>query len=893
MEKVTITLDGREVSGPKGVTVLELAQEAGINIPTLCHHSYLSPTGACRVCLVEEERSANLLVSCVTAIEPGMLINTQSSRVIERRKAIVELMLASHPDSCMVCDKGNRCELHRVASKLGIGVPSFDKIPQRATITDVNPFIVRDMSKCILCGRCVRADQELVVEGAIDFLGRGFGSRPSTVGGVPLEQSECSFCGTCVVTCPTGALAERGAMGVGTTSRVVTTTCPFCGCGCSIALEVKDGRIARARPGDGGPVNRGTLCVRGAYGYDFVHSTERLKTPLMRGTDGLEPVSWEEALETVSEGFRRIIREAGPQSLAVLGTPTGTNEENYLLQKFARCVLHTPNIDNGARLCGAATYAGLGGTAGYPGTVGTIDDIESAELILVIGAGLSASAPAVGYAVKRAVARKGARLILIDPRMTSLTRFAHLWLRQEPGTDVALLNGLASVIVSDGLLDKEFVGRKTVGFEELSRHLQRYSLEYVQQVTGVAAEDIRRAAHAYGSATRAVIIYGGGVTRSARGTDTVKALANLSLLTGNIERKGTGLYALQARNNAQGACDMGAMPELLPGYCSLADEPGRTKFERRWNLTLPTSAGLAAAEMMTEAAAGRVKAMYIVGENPVASFPDAASVEKALGRLELLVVQDIFLTDTAALATVVLPAASFAEKAGTFTNFEGRVQPVRKALPPLGESRPDWEIIMALADAMGSPLGLETLEDVQSEIEELVPFFQAAGGTERVGAPGVRDTAPWPGRRLYEQVFPSTFGRFSSVDYVPEEGRSEEYPLILVTGGQLFQFGTGSRTSRSPRLRRFAPDSYVEVSEVDAERLGIRDSEEVRVVSATGMVAAVARVTNAQPRGLLFAPSAFPDGRVNGLFPAILDSQSKTPALGHCAVRLERGHPYA
>ncbi len=881
MEKVTITLDGREVTGPRGMTILEIARESGVSIPTLCHHPYLDPTGACRVCLVEDERSGALVVSCVTAIEPGMLVNTRAPRVLERRKAIIELMLASHPDTCMVCDKGNRCDLHRIASDMGIGVLSFEKIPQYGAITDMNPFIVRDMSKCILCGRCVRADHELVVEGAIDYLGRGFGTRPATVGDLPLEQSDCTFCGTCVAMCPTGALTERGGQGVGTTSTVVSTTCPFCGCGCSVALEVRDGYIVRARPGDGSPVNRGTLCVRGAYGYDFVHSDDRLRTPLVRGADGLEPASWEEALQVACTELRRLKTDAGPDGIAVLGTPTGTNEENYLLQRFARCVLGTPNIDNGARLYEAPSYAGLGGTVGYPGTIGTVEDIECAEVILVIGAGLSASAPAVGYAVKRAVTRKGARLLLIDPRETALAKFAHLWLRPKPGTDIALLNGLSSVITAEGLLDMEFVARRTDGFDELSAHLQRYTPDYVESLTGVPAEDVRRVARAFGSAASAAIVYGGGVTRSVRGTDTVKALANLAMLTGNVERKGTGLYALQARNNAQGACDMGAMPELLPGYCSVADDESRVRFEREWGVRLPATSGLTAVEMIAEAAAGRIKGMYVVGENPVASFPDPAEVERGLAGLEFLLVQDIFLTETAAMATVVLPAASFAEKDGTFTNFEGRVQAVRKAFPPLGDSRPDWEIILALAAGMGSPLSVETLNDVQREIEGLVPFFQAAP------SPAGDDT-PWAARRLYEQLFPSTFGRFSPVDYEPGEGETEDYPLILITGGQLYQFGTGSRTSRSSGLRRFAPESYVEVATADAQRLEIANGEEVRVISATGTVDALAKVTDAQPSGMLFAPLAFPDGRVNGLFPAILDAQSKTPALGHCAVRLER-----
>ncbi len=893
MDKVTITLDGREVTGTSGMTILDIAREAGVDIPTLCHHPLLPPAGACRLCLVENERTGALLASCVTPIEAGMLVNTSSPRVLERRREIVELMLASHPDTCMVCDKGNRCELRRVASALGVGIIGFERLPQYGAVVDLNPFIVRDMGKCILCGRCVRADHDLVVEGAIDFLGRGFTTRPATVGDTGLEGSECTFCGTCVAMCPTGALVERHALAAGTTSRRVITTCPFCGCGCSVALEMKGDVIVRGRPGGESPVNQGTLCVRGAYGYDFVYSPERLMTPLVRGPAGLEPASWEEALAVAAAEQARLKAEAGPRSLAVLGSPAGTNEENYLLQRFARCVLGTANIDNGARLHRAPSYTGVGGTLGYPGTIGTMRDIECAEVILVVGADPAASAPAVAYAIKRAVVHKGAILLLIEPRKTQLARFASLWLRPRPGTDIALLNGLATAILTAGLVDRELVTTRTDGFSELLAGLGRYEPEYVEDVTGVPAAELTRAAHMFGMAGRACIIYGGGVTRSGRGTDTVKALANLALMTGNIERKGTGLYALQARNNAQGACDMGAMPDLLPGYCSVEDAESRRRFEECWGVPLPPGKGLTAIEAMTAAVDGRVRGMMIVGENPVACFPDPWTIERGLSNLDFLLVQDLFLTETAALATVVLPAASFAEKNGSFTNFEGRVQPVRQAFPPRGETRPDWQIILALAEAMGSSLPFETVEDIEREIVATVSFYEGVGDSGNGALPSRAEATPWERRRLHEWFFPSTFGRFLPVDYAPEEGPLEEYGLTLVTGSSLYQFGTGARTSRSSRLSSFSPPPYVEISASDARRLGIEDGDEVQVTSALAAIEAIARVTDIQPAGVVFAPLAFPEGKVNRLFPAIVDPQSQTPALGHVAVRVERRSSHA
>ncbi len=888
VNKVTITLDGREVTGMPGETILDLARESGINIPTLCHHPLLSPNGACRVCLVENERNGALLAACVTPIEPGMMINTRSPRVLERRRQIVELLLASHPDTCMVCDKGNRCELRCIASEMGVGMLRLERIPQYGAIVDANPFLVRDLGKCILCGRCVKADQELVVEGALDFLGRGFGTRPATLQEVPFEHSECTFCGTCVSVCPTGALRERDALTSGSTSEQVHTTCPFCGCGCSVVLEIRGDRIIRARPGTESPVNQGTLCVRGAYGFDFVHSPERLTTPLVRRGAHLEPASWEEALSLAASGLRRLREESGPDSLAVLGAPTGTNEENYLLQRFARTVLGTPHIDNGARLHRAPSYTGVGGTLGYPGTIGTIRDIECAEVILVVGADPAASAPAVAYAIKRAVTRKGARLLLIEPRRTQLVRFASLWLRPRPGTDIALLNGLANAILAEGLVDPDLVTTRTDGFAELVSTLQRYTPAAVASLTGVTEGELVQAALAFGSAARAALVYGGGVTRARRGTDTVKALANLALLTGNVERKGTGLYALQTRNNAQGACDMGAVPDFLPGYCSVEDSAGRQKFEERWRTRLPAGRGLSASEALAAAVAGRVKGMLIVGENPLGYFPDPFAVEHGLKCLEFLVVQDLFLTETAALATVVLPAASFVEKEGTFTNFEGRVQPVRQALPPRGESRPDWQILLSLAEAMGAPLPFASVTDIEREILELVPFYEAPSLGLEAGLP-TREAEPWARRRLHERLFPSTFGRFLPVEYVPEEEPSQEFPLTLVTGSSLYQFGTGMRTSRSSRLSSLVPRAYVEVSAADASVQGIWDGEQVRVVSALAAVEAVAKVCADQPAGVVFAPLASPEARFNRLFPAVIDPQSSLPVLGHVAVRLERG----
>lgn len=895
METIAITLNGREVSGHPGMTILELARESGINIPTLCNHPYLTPFGACRICIVEDERTGALLASCVTPIAPGMVVNTQSPKARERRKTIIKLMLASHPDSCLVCDKGNRCELRQIAADMGVGLIEFQRIPLQATIEEVNPFIERDLSKCILCAKCIRADHELVVEGAIDYIHRGFASKPATLYDAPLEHSECTFCGTCVSVCPTGALMEKGRAYRGTVATTVSTTCPLCGCGCIIDLEVISNKIVRARPSKESTVNHGTICVKGSYGYDFVHSPERLTAPLIKGNDGFQRVSWEQALELVVSKLNQIRESHGSDSLAVLGSSKCTNEENYLLQRFARCVLGTNNIDNGSRLYSAASRVGLGWAVGFPGTTTSLDDLEQSDVILVIGADLTSSAPVIGYAVKRAVKYKGAKLILIDPRQTRLASHAHIWLRPRIGTDLALLNGLAQVIVAEDLIDEEFVSRKTDNFEAFSKSLESCTPEYVESVSGVPSKDISRAARLFASADKASIVYGNGITQHVTGTETVMALANLAMLSGNIGRRG-GIYALQSDRNGQGACDMGALPDFLPGYQSVGDTQARQKFEDCWGVNLPSGYGLTAIEMIEQINDGKIRSMYIVGENPALSFPNLAHVREALTSLEFLVVQDIFLTETARLATVVLPATSFAEKNGTFTNFEGKVQQVRGAIKPLGESLPDLEIIQRLAEKMGRPLNYSTLQEIMDEIEELVPLYRHKGymGSEKRSIEGSEfDTSPLRARRFYKGQFPCGFGRFSPVEHKLEEGSTKDgYPLTLLTGSTLFHSGDGSRSSRSSRLSEFSPRAFVEITESDANQLSIKDGAKVKVSSSIGELVITAKITNMLPEGVLFIPSSFPTTPVNQLFGISLDPRSKTPALKACKVKVERNDSY-
>ncbi|MBN2463663.1 MAG: formate dehydrogenase subunit alpha [Dehalococcoidia bacterium] len=878
MEAITITLNGREISGQHGMTVLDLARESGVDIPTLCHHPYLEPIGACRICIVEDERSGALMASCVTPIAPGMVINTESPRVQERRRTVIKLMLASHPDSCLVCDKGNRCQLRKVASDMGVGFVEFQRIPQSAVIEEVNPFIERDLSKCILCAKCIRACQELVGEGAIDYFGRGFASRPATLGDLPLENSECTFCGTCVALCPTGAIMEKDRAYTGTTKTTVRTVCDFCGCGCGISLEVKDNRLVRARPDEDNPLNRGTLCVKGSYGYDFVHSPDRLTSPMLRRNGNFEAVTWEEALGAVAEEFKRIGETCGSNSLAAFGSSKCTNEENYLLQRFVRCTLGTNNVDNGSRLHDSASRVGLWETIGYHGTTNSIDGIEQSQVILVVGANPTSSAPLLGYAIKRAVKCKGAKLLLINPQRTKLESWAHLWLKPKIGTDLALINGMAKVIIDEDLLDKDFIASGTSGFEALTDALREYTPEYVEKVTGIPVEEIYQAARLFAGVSQASIVYGDGITQYVNGVDNVAALANLAMLTGNIGDSRCGIYVLQGDNNGRGASDMGTLPDFLPGYQNLDDVQVRSNFEARWGCQLPAGAGLTALEMIGGAKEGRIKGMYIVGENPAVGFPDSNFVRQALGSLDFLVVQDMFLTETAKLAKVVLPAASFAEKEGTFTSFDGTVQKIRKALEPIGDSLPDWEIILRLAGMMNASMSYFSPREIMNEIAELVPLYRGVD----------YDKLDMRSHRLVKEQTTSEQMKFSAVGYAPQASPEDGYHLTLLTGTTLYQFGTGSRSSRASRLKKFSPQVFLELSNFDASELNVKDGDMVRVVSPTGEVPAVARVVDTLNQGVVFMPMSFPGSYVNELFGIVLDPRTKTPALKTCRVRLER-----
>ncbi len=668
----------------------------------------------------------------------------------------------------------------------------------------------------------------------------------------------------------------------------VETICPYCGVGCHIRLKVKDGRVVATLPAEGGP-GEGRLCIKGWSAHEFIHHPERLRKPLIRRGEGFKEADWSEALDLIAERLREIAYRHGADSIAFLSSAKATNEENYLLQKLARAVIGTNNIDHCARLCHSSTVIGLLDAFGSGAMTNSIEDLEKAEVIFVIGSNTTEQHPLIARRIIRAV-RRGGKLIVADPRAIPLTEYATLHLRHRPGTDVALLNAMINVIVSEDLHDRDFIENRTEGFEELRRVVSRYRPEEVEAITGVPAHLIREAARLYASAERASIIFSMGLTQHTTGVDNVHSVANLAMLTGNIGRPGTGVNPLRGQNNVQGACDMGALPDFLPGYKRVEDPEARRPFEEAWGVELPSEPGLTSVEM-TEACGGEIRAMYIMGENIVLSHPDSNEVRRQLGRLGFLVVSELFLSETAELADVVLPAASYAEKMGTFTSTDRRVQLLHRAIPPIEECKPDWWIIAQIAKRLGRPLRAEGPREVMAEIARLVPIYRGIN-YNRLEKGGIQWPCPsteHPGTPiLHAERFARGLGRFTPAEYrPPAEQPDEEYPFILTTGRLLFHWHTGTMTRKSKTLTGQLNEPYVEINTLDAERLGIEGGDRVKVRSRRGEITLRALVTDRIKGGVLFIPFHFKEAAANVLTNPALDPRAKIPEYKACAAAIE------
>jgi formate dehydrogenase alpha subunit len=922
MENNTFTLNGTQVPFTSGQTILEASKENGVRIPTLCHLKGTTPTGACRICVVEVEGARTLLPSCSTPVANGMNVQTESPRVVAARRMILDLMLSSGNHNCAaygggirdwtamqmaaienddndeLCPAWGDCRLQELAFQYqvkGTGANGAER--KYPPMELVNPMIVRDFSRCILCGRCVQACNEVQVSRAISFGYRGKSAKIVAAGDRPLKDSDCVFCGECVQACPVGALTEKKARyewRPWKEEKKVRSTCAYCGVGCQIHLHIQEGRIVKASGVEGVPPNFGSLCVKGRFAYDFVGSGDRLTTPLIRKNGELREVTWDEALDKIAGELGRIRAESGPDSIGVLTSARVTNEDNYIAMKFARAALQTNNVDHCARLCHASTVAGLAAAFGSGAMTNAIDDIETADVILITGSNITENHPVISAGVKRAVTRRGAKLIVIDPRRIKIAEFAHHYLRPNLGTDVAWINGMMHIIIREGLYAREFIEKRTEGFEALKEMVEKYTPEMVAATTGIPAKDLEAAARLYAGARAASIVYCMGITQHTTGTDNVKSVANLAMLCGHMGRPGTGVNPLRGQNNVQGACDMGGLPNVYTGYQKTGDPEMVKKMEAAWAATggLPTTTGLAATEMIPKAYDGELKALYVVGENPMVSDPDLNHTEKSLKKLDFLVVQDIFLTETAREAHVVLPATCFAEKDGTFTSTERRVQRIRKAVDAPGQARGDWEILCDLSTRMGTPMAYESSEAVMEEIRSVTPSY-AGIAYDRIEEEGLHWPCPdieHPGTPiLHGEQFTRGKGLFHAIDYLPPaEQVDEEYPMCLTTGRVLYQYHTGTMTMKTEGLNDRAPESFVEISREDAATYSLEDGNMVNVISRRGVIQARLKVSRKAVSGTVFIPFHFAEAAANRLTNAALDPIAKIPEYKVCAIKLSK-----
>jgi len=729
---------------------------------------------------------------------------------------------------------------------------------------------------------------------ALTFRDRASGIEVTTSFDIPLNDSTCELCGQCISTCPTGALYERRAKGRGQCKDMVrtTTTCPYCGVGCQIDLNVKKGgnEIIRITSEVGVIPNDGNLCVKGRFAMDFVASEERLTTPLIKRNGKFEEASWSEAIELVAGKLGEIKAKYGANSIGGLSSAKCTNEDNYVFQKFIRAVIGTNNVDHCARLCHASTVAGLARAFGSGAMTNSIDELKTAACIFVIGSNTTEAHPVIGLSIKEAVVKNGAELVVADPREIDLVRFADLHIAQKPGTDVALVNAMMNVIIAEGLLDEQFVKERTEDFDALAGAVKDCTPEKAEEITTIPAQKIRQAARTYAKASSASIIYSMGITQHTTGTDNVLSLANLAMLTGNVGKESAGVNPLRGQNNVQGACDLGALPNVYPGYQSVEDEKIRAKFEKAWGKELSPNKGLTVIEMFHAVEDGSIKALYIMGENPAISDPNLNRTRKALDAVDFLVVQDIFLSETAQYADVVLPSVCFAEKNGTFTNTERRVQRVRKAVAPPGLARDDWRIVCEIATKMGYPMSYECAGKILDEIAELTPIY---GGMsfERIDSVGLQWPCPdkeHPGTRyLHKGKFTRGKGKFHAVEFkAAAELPSKEYPFVLSTGRLLYQFHTGTMTRKSVAINQVSPTGFVEIHTDDAEKLGIGDGEKVEVATVRGKVTTLAKVTGNIGKGWLFMPFHFAEGPANMLTIDALDPLAKIPEYKVCAAKI-------
>jgi formate dehydrogenase major subunit len=898
---VTLTVDGRTVSVPAGSSVIRAAAECGIAIPKLCATDSLDAFGSCRLCLVEIEGKKGLPASCTTPVEAGMVVRTQSDRLQTVRKGVMELYLSDHPIECATCSGNGNCELHDMAEVVGLtttrygreGANHLDAAPDTS-----NPYFVFDPTKCIVCSRCVRACDEIQGTLALTISGRGFDSRVVASDDEPFMDSECVSCGACVAACPTDSLIEKSIAEIGQPEHSVITTCAYCGVGCSLKAEMKGEQVVRMVPDKDGHANHGHACVKGRFAWAYATHADRILSPMIRASihEPWREASWDEAIGHAAREFRRIQDQYGRDSIGGITSSRCTNEETWLVQKLVRAAFGTNNVDTCARVCHSPTGYGLKQTLGESAGTQAFDSVDHSDVIVVIGANPTDGHPVFASRMKRRL-RAGAKLIVIDPRRIDLVRTPHVeaqfHLQLRPGTNVAVLTSLAHVIVTEGLVANQFVAARCEpeSFERWREFVARpdNSPEAMAAATGVPAQLLREAARVYATGGNAAIYYGLGVTEHSQGSTAVMAIANLAMATGNLGREGVGVNPLRGQNNVQGACDMGSFPHELPGYRHISDQTVRGTFEAAWGVTLQSEPGLRIPNMFDAALGGSFKGLYCQGEDIVQSDPNIQHVAAALSAMECVVVQDLFLNETAKYAHVFLPGSSFLEKDGTFTNAERRISRVRRVMAPRA-GKADWEVTVALSNALGYPMNYSHPSEIMREIARLTPTF--AGVTyeklDRLGSIQwpCNDAAPGGTPTMHVDTFVRGQGKFFITQYVASDEKvTRRYPLLLTTGRILTQYNVGAQTRRTSNVEWHAEDR-LEIHPHDAEERGIRDATWVGIRSRAGETVLRASITDRVPQGVVYTTFHFPESGANVITTDSSDWATNCPEYKVTAVQV-------